>query len=150
MTSDKPDPTLDQLVRARMMAFAIAGVITVTGAIFVARYFEFGQNIGIDLQGDHVMGTAEPNEDGSFRLRYEGDDGIHARTYRGGFGLQKTEGHPFDVELVRNPDKAGQFQPVGLSYLPGVLVLTIFCVGMALILHARRIVIMHRRSITKN
>ena len=129
-----------------MMAFAIAGVFTATAAIFVARYFEFGQNIGLDLQGERVMGTAEPNENGTFRLRYEDGDGIHARTYRGGFGLQKTADHPFEVELVRDPEKPGRFQPIGLSYLPGALVLTIFCVGMAFILHARRISMMQRRA----
>ncbi len=131
------------------MMFAMAGVLIVTVSIFVARYFELALHIGLDLQGERVMGTAQPNEDGSYRLRYETEGGIHARTYRGGFGLQDTADHPFDVQLVRDPEQPGRFQPAGLSYLPGVLTLAIFCVGMACILHARRIVILHRRSSAK-
>ncbi len=132
-----------------MMAFALVGVLLVTVSIFVARYFELGQHIGLDFQGERVSGSAEPTDDGAFRLRYEAEDGIHARTYRGGFGLQETADHPFDVDLVADPEKPGRFQPAGLSYLPGVLTLMIFCVGMACILHARRIVILHRRQVGK-
>lgn len=150
MISDKPQPTLDQLARARMIAFAMVGVLIVTAAIFVARYFEVGLHIGLDLQGERVTGLAEPNGDGSYRLRYETADGIHARTYRGGFGLQDSSSeHPFDVEFVADPEKPGRFQPAGLSYLPGVLTLAIFCVGMACIFHARRIAILQRRYPTK-
>jgi len=149
MNSNKAEPTIDQLVRGRMIAFAMAGVTLVTISIFVARHFDLGLHIGLDWQGERVTGSAEPNEDGSYRLRYEADDGIHARTYRGGFGLQKTANHPFEVALMRDPEKPGRFQPEGLSYLPGVLVLMIFGLGMACILHARRIVILHRRTAAK-
>jgi hypothetical protein len=149
MTSNKPEPTTDQLIRGRMIAFAMAGVTLVTISIFVARYFDFGLHAGLDWQGEQVTGTAEPNEDGSYRLRYETEDGIHARTYRGGFGFQETANHPFDVTFVRDPEKPGRFQPEGLSYLPGVLVLMIFGLGMACMLHARRIVILHRRTASK-
>ncbi len=151
MKTNKPEPTPDQLVRARMMMFVMAGVLLVTVSIFVARYFELNQHIGLDLQGERIQGSAEPTEDGAYRLRYEATDGgIHARTYRGGFGLQATADHPFEVELVRDPETPGRFQPAGLSYLPGVLTLMIFCVGMACILHARRIVIVQRRRAAKH
>ena len=149
MTPKKPEPTQDELARGRMIMFAMVGVLIVTASIFVARYFELQLHIGLDLQGERVMGSAQPNENGSYRLRYETEDGIHARTYRGGFGLQETSDRPFDVQLVRDPEKPGRFQPAGLSYLPGVLTLAIFCVGMACILHARRIVILHRRRNAK-
>jgi hypothetical protein len=144
----KPDQALsgDAMVRGRMLFFAMLGVVIVAGSILVARHYEVGRNIGFDFQGERVQGTAEPNDDGSYRLRYEEDGGIHARNYEGGFGLQRTSDETFDVTLAVNPDKPGRFQPAGLSYAPGAASLLIFCVGMACVLHARRIVMMHRRN----
>ena len=146
MTKSGQDPTQDAIVRGRMMAFVMLGVAIVIVSIGVARFYGVHRHIGFDFQGERVEGTAEPREDGSYRLRYEKDGGIHARTYRGGFGLQRTDDVPFDVKLAVNPDKPGRFQPAGLSYVPGACSLVIFCVGMVCILHARRIVVQHRRS----
>ena len=145
MTKTREEPTPDAMVRGRMMAFVMLGVVIVLVSILVARYFEVHRHIGFDFQGERVRGTAEPREDGKYRLRYESDGGIHARTYEGGFGLQRTDDVPFDVKLAVNPEKPGRFQPAGLSYVPGGISLLIFCMGMACILHARRIVVMHRR-----
>lgn len=146
MTMNNNEPTFDQRVRARMLAFVMAGVVLVTASIVVARYYELGRHIGFDFQGERVTGTAEPNEDGSYRLRYETADGIHALSYRGGFGLQTIKDNEFEVQLARDRERPGRFQPSGLSYLPGALTLIIFCSGMACMLHARRVVILHRRS----
>jgi len=146
MTKSEKEPPPEAMVRGRMMAFVMLGVVIVIVSIGVARYYGVHRHIGFDFQGERVEGTAEPREDGKYRLRYESNSGIHARTYEGGFGLQRTDDVPFDVTLAVNPDKPGRFQPAGLSYVPGAIALVIFCVGMACILHARRIVVMHRRS----
>lgn len=138
--------TNQQSQRTRMMLFVLMGVLTVAAATVVGRYFELGANLAMDLQGTRAMGTAERRPDGAYRLRYDGDTGIHARTYRGGFGIRQPEGDRFDVRIVYDPDRPNRFQPSGLSYLPGALVLMIFCIGMSFILAARRLAVQHRRS----
>jgi len=134
----------------RTWPYLVVGLLFVVAAIIFGQTFEVGPKAMLDLQGQRAAGTAEATgetEDGEtiYTLRYTHPDGTIYRQprYTGGFAYQSAEG---DVEITYDPDNPGNFQPVGLSYMPGVVTLGLFATGFVVILRARQRLRQHIRA----
>jgi hypothetical protein len=115
-----------------------AGIVCIAMAIVVARHYQVPTTLPLDLKGDRAQGTAERQENGQYRLRYEHPSGsIHTRSYSGPFGLQGSSEATFPITVAYDFNKPSSFQPARIAYFPGLLTAGLFATGMVLVLRAR-------------
>ncbi len=132
-----------------MFAYILAGVVCVLLASFIAQRSGVGKTGPLDLKGARGPATVERSPEGACNIRFEAPSGvIHRQRYNGGFGFQRLTGPISDITVAYDPNKPGDFQPAGVSYIPGGASLLLFLAGMALVLHARRIATRARRGAT--
>jgi len=134
----------------RMFGFIFAGVACVLLASFIAQRTGVGKSGPLDLKGARGPATVERSPDGVNRIRFEAPSGaIYRQRYDGGFGFQRPTGPISDITVAYDPTNPEDFQPAGVSYVPGAVSLLLFFVGMAFVLHARRVATRARRGGTK-
>ncbi len=145
---ERPEPPVFSWAIAAWIA---VGIGLVMAAVAVGQHFELNRTLLLDLQGARVAGEAEPMEgvDGAYRIRYRHPTGaIHSRRYEGGFGTWLRPHPPEDEPLIMTyvPETPTEFQPANISRLPSALALSLFAVGMACVLRARRRILVYARA----
>ncbi|MFO7973284.1 MAG: hypothetical protein R6V12_01465 [Candidatus Hydrogenedentota bacterium] len=124
----------------RGIVFLVAGVVLVLSAALLAQRTGLGTSLVLDLKGLRTIGSAEPMGDGVYYLRYQHPRGaIYRRRYTGRLSGEPMPNGELEVAVVFHPEKPNRFQPAGLSYLPGVVALTMFIAGMWCVLRARSV-----------
>ena len=134
------DTDTPKIPQWRVLGLMLLGMALVGLAVYLAQRWELAQKLSLDFRGERVEGTAERYEDGSYRLRFSTSTNIYSRSYRGDLGIQRETGKSTPIALVRDPQEPNRFQPMTVSYRPGVVVTVVFLLGMASVLYARRIV----------
>ncbi len=130
------------------IAWLVSGLVLALGASFLAQYFDLGRRFTLDFKGKRVIGIAERMGD-DYNIRYKHSDGtIFRRLYKGKLSEVPTSEGKFEVALVFDPREPNQFQPAGLSYLPGVAALTLFILGMASVFKGRKVMHAHYLAAT--
>lgn len=110
--------------------------------MYIGVRYDVGESAKLDWTGVVRQGTAERIESGGWRLRYtHPDEGIFAKSYRGGFGFRRTEGDVFPVALTVSKIDPKDFQPAGASYPSAIPTAALFLLGMYSILHGRRVLL---------
>lgn len=137
--------------RPRVWPLVVAGVVLVCAAVAVGRFYQVPRYIGLDLNGGRATATVQ-HESGAgdkpvYTLRYEHPEGSIYRTrYAGPFPL----GAPDDgAEIAIRYDREypGDFQPAGVSYLPGAVTGALLLGGMFCVLSARARIHRHIRRL---
>ena len=129
-------------------AALLAGIGLVAAASYLAHWAELGGKLELDFRGVRVTGQADPAEDGVRRISYHHPSGgIYATRYKGSLGLQRV-GEKGEITVAYDPQHPTQFQPAGLSYLPGAVAGGLFLVGMWLVFRARRLLLAGTRRRT--
>jgi hypothetical protein len=115
------------------MLFLIAGLL--------GHRFDIGRKLDLDLRGQRIHGKVESRSDVGVRLSYAHPSGaIYARTLDSpDLGVQRSQSPQGEIQMVYDPQNPRRFQPAGLSYKPAGLVGALFFLGMACLLHARRL-----------
>ncbi|HPJ98948.1 MAG TPA: hypothetical protein PKW60_05645 [Candidatus Hydrogenedentes bacterium] len=132
----------------RGIAWLVSGLILALGASFLAQRFDLGRRFALDFKGKHVIGIAERMGD-DYNIRYEHPDGtIFRRLYKGTLSGSPSSDGKFEIAIVFDPGEPSQFQPAGLSYLPGVAALTLFILGMASVFKGRKVMYAHYLAAT--
>lgn len=145
--SVSPPPADLRPLKWRMFGFIFAGVACVLLASFIAQRTGVGKTGPLDLKGARGPATVERSPDGASLIRFETPSGdIYRQRYEGGFGFQRPTGPISDITVAYDPNNPEDFQPAGVSYIPGAVSLLLFFVGMALVLHARRVATRGRRA----
>lgn len=122
----------------RGIVFLVVGVLLVLGASVFAQRTRLGASLALDFKGVRTIGAAEPMGGDVYHIRYQHPGGtIFRRRYTGRLSGAPSSGGEFEIAVVFNPEQPNAFQPAGLSYLPGVIALTMFAAGMWCVLKAR-------------
>lgn len=137
--------------RPRVWPLAVAGVLLVCAAVAVGRIYEVPRFIGLDMNGGRATATVQHEQGAAnepvYVLRYEHPEGsIYRSRYAGPFPL----GVPEDgAEIAIRYDRAspGDFQPAGVSYLPGAATGALFFGGLFCVLAARARIHRHIRRL---
>lgn len=120
------------------------GLVLALGASVFAQRTGLGRSLALDFKGVRTIGTAEPHGGKVYRIRYEHPSGsIHRRLYTGRLSGEELPGGELEIAVVFSPEEPGEFQPAGLSYLPGVVAVTMFIAGMWCVLKARSLMRAH-------
>ena len=140
------EPVVHAIPQWKILGLMLAGMALVGLSVYLAQHWDVMKRCSLDFRGERTHGSAERNEDGTYRLRLDFGDRILSRSYTGGFGFQSPDGQVFDVTMAYNPENPSDFQPATISYVPAAIVGAVFALGMASILYARRIVQQIRRA----
>jgi len=127
----------------RGIAWLVVGLVLALGASFLAQRAELGKRLTLDFKGQRSTGFAEPMGD-DYSIRYEHPNGtIFRRLYTGRLSGEPSPEGRLEIAIVFDPGEPSQFQPAGLSYLPGVIALTLFILGMACVFKGRKVMYAH-------
>ncbi len=137
MAEDTPVPKIPHW---RILGLMLLGMALVGCAVYLSQRWNLAQKLSLDFRGTRAEGRAETSVDGTYQLRLVIGDRIMRRSYDEDFGFQRTGVDMFPVTLVYDPEQPNHFQPLGVSYRPGIMVGAVFALGMMSILYARRIV----------
>lgn len=117
----------------------LLGMAFVGLSVYLGQRWELAPKLSLDFRGERGQGTAERTE-GGYSLRFTTSTNIYRRSYRGDLGIQRETGETTPISLVFDPEDPSRFQPMTVSYRPGVVVAATFLLGMGCVLYARRIV----------
>lgn len=131
---------MQALPQWKILGLMIAGIALVGFSVYLSQRWDVMERAALDFRGDRAQGSAERNDDGTYRLRLDFGERILSRSYKGGFGFQSSDKPVFQVMMAYNPQNPSEFQPATVSYVPSAVVGVVFILGMASILYARRIV----------
>jgi len=127
----------------RGIAWLVVGLVLALGASFLAQRAELGRRLALDVKGQRTTGSAEPMGD-HYSTRYEHHQGtIYRRSYTGRLSGEPSPDGTLEIAIVYDIAEPNQFQPAGLSYLPGVAALTLFILGMACVFKGRKVMYAH-------
>ena len=130
------------------LPFMVAGIILVLTAAVLAQKLQLGEKLQLDLSGVREVGSAEAlEEENTWNIRYQANDGaIYRKHYKGRLSGNSDAEGAIEISIVYDPDQPSDFQPRGLSYLPGTVSILLFVVGMGCMLSARQRTRRPRRS----
>lgn len=122
----------------------VVGVLLVLGASVFAQRTGLGKSLVLDVKGVRTIGSAEPMGPGVYHIRYQHPTGtIYRHQYTGRLSGEPLPSGEIEIAVVFNPQKPNEFQPAGLSYLPGVIAPAVFVAGMWCVLKARTVMRRH-------
>ncbi|MCC6486125.1 MAG: hypothetical protein IT364_01380 [Candidatus Hydrogenedentes bacterium] len=151
------DTDTPRFPRWSVLGLMLLGMAFVLLAVLLAQRWELAPKLSLDFRGERGQGTAERTETG-YSLRFTTSTNIYRRTYRGDLGIQRETGETTPIALVFDPEDPSRFQPMTVSYRPGVVVAALFLLGMGCVLYARVLVqrvqraqrgVMRAKSVTK-
>jgi len=134
------DTPVPKIPHWRILGLMLLGMALVGCAVYLSQRWNLAPKLSLDFRGIRADGRAETSPDGSHQLRLVLGDRILRRSYGDDFGFQRTGTDTFPVTLVYDPENPNHFQPLGVSYRPGIMVGAVFALGMMSILYARRVV----------
>lgn len=145
------DPTDLLPKRPRVWPLVVAGMLLVAAAIAIGQYYDVARYANLDFRGARATGSIQyntnANGDTLYVIRFTDTDGsIYRSQYHGPFFF----GPPADgadLPIRYNPDEPGDFQPAGVSYLPGAITLIFFFAGMFTVITARNRITRHVRRL---
>jgi hypothetical protein len=116
-----------------------AGVFLVMAGAMVGERTGLGEKLWLDWNGGRAEGRVEQLASGLYRISFTAPEGsIHARGGVKSLGPLHALRPDAPLRVAYNRETPGQFQPVGVSWLPGALAIALFLSGMSLAITARR------------
>lgn len=121
------------------MAAILVGSSLVCAAAYLANQTDLFHRVSLDISGTTGKGLIHQQDNGTYRLSYKDSSGnIYARLYKKDprfFLLQSPENSLLIRYDQKNPR---EFQPAGISILPGIAALFLGVAGFILIMKGRR------------
>ncbi len=122
-----------------MLIMVLAGMFFVGLGAWVGQSNNVVERLKLDTSGTRGVAIAEPFGPNEYRLRLSLDSAIYARVYKGVLpGASSDTTKEFSIPVAYDPAQPGHFLPAGLSYLPAFGAGSLFILGMAFVLFARR------------
>jgi hypothetical protein len=101
----------------------------------------------LDFTGAKVHGVVEHLQDRDYALRYTGTDGaIYRSLYRDRFPYLGIKVGP--AVLAIKPDRPGDFQPAGASYIPGIMTAALVFCAITILGYVRRMIFRRHQAKT--
>ncbi|HOJ32722.1 MAG TPA: hypothetical protein PKY35_03635 [Candidatus Hydrogenedentes bacterium] len=123
----------------KQLVVILVGSSLVCGAAYVANQTDLFHRVSLDISGTSGEGRIQRQNNGTFRLSYKDSNGnIYAQLYKKDprFFLGRRDENSLIIRYdAKNPR---EFQPAGISLLPGLSALFLGLFGFLLIMKGRR------------